>query len=96
MKSKKFAETLISQCLEDLFDPKHMMQSVDFFAGKEFHVVAIMAEMSPNDRIQILKMVNDTIKSIRKNMLKTMPKQAGRAKNLPSCPACSPHSPVAV
>jgi hypothetical protein len=89
MKLKKFAEAMISQCLEDLYEPGLMLKSVDFFASEEFHMVATMAEMDSRDRINLLRMVNNIIKCISKNASSLEPKQVGRAKNLPLSPACS-------
>jgi len=96
MKLKTFAEALIFQSLEDLYDPRYVHRSVEFFYGKEFTMVASMAGMSPQDRSKVLKMVNNAIKVLKEHMPKVKPKQAGRAKNLPSCPACPPQSHMAI
>jgi hypothetical protein len=64
MNRKKFAEALVFQCMEDLYDPRHMQQSMDFFSGDGFQLVAAMAEMSSDDRVRLLRMVGKQVGKI--------------------------------
>jgi len=63
MKVRKLAEAVILQSLEDLYDPRHRAESVDFFSGEGFHICARMAGLCPKDKLKVLKLAYGVINS---------------------------------
>jgi hypothetical protein len=92
MNLKKFAEAMITQSIEDLWDNRFMYQSTDFFTGEEFHLVASMAGMDIDERIGILKLVNKVLRENNRLAVSKQPKHAGRVKKPPLIPCLPPLS----
>lgn len=56
MKLRNLAEAVILQSLEDLYDPMHRLESLDFFSGEGFHICARVAGLCPKDKLKVLKL----------------------------------------
>ena len=54
---KSFAESVILQSIEDLFDSLQRKESIDFFRGEGFRVYAKIAGLSTADQIRIIRML---------------------------------------
>jgi hypothetical protein len=55
---KKLAESIILQCIEDLWDKTTMKQSAEFFSRRGFSVCASIAGMDICDQVKLLDLVN--------------------------------------
>lgn len=62
---KKLAESIILQCIEDLWDRALMTESIDFFAKRGFSNCATIAGMDICDQVKLLDLVNCAIFRIR-------------------------------
>lgn len=58
---KKLAESIILQCIEDLWDKASMKQSTEFFGRRGFSICAAIAGMDICDQVQLLDLVNRTV-----------------------------------
>ena len=54
---KSFAEAVILQSIEDLFDSLQRKESIDFFKGEGFKLYAKIAGLSPADQTRIIRML---------------------------------------
>jgi hypothetical protein len=52
-----FAEAVILQSIEDLFDSMQRKESIDFFKGEGFRLYAKIAGLSSTDQIRIIRML---------------------------------------
>ncbi len=55
MSEKSLAETIILQCIEDLFNGKYRKESIRFFEGKGFGLFADIAGLGLDERKKILE-----------------------------------------
>ncbi|MBI5847657.1 MAG: hypothetical protein HZB31_06865 [Nitrospirae bacterium] len=62
---KKLAESIILQCIEDLWDRSSMHESIDFFTERGFSICATLAGMEIGEQVKLLDLVNCTISRIR-------------------------------
>ncbi|MBI5632202.1 MAG: hypothetical protein HZA15_01825 [Nitrospirae bacterium] len=62
---KKLAESIILQCIEDLWDRTFMKQSTKFFSQRGFSICATIAEMDICDQIKLLELVNRSVLILR-------------------------------
>lgn len=58
---KKLAESIILQCIEDLWDKASMKQSSEFFSRRGFSICASIAGMDICDQVKLLDMVNRAV-----------------------------------
>ncbi|MFZ2196319.1 MAG: hypothetical protein WAV13_01200 [Thermodesulfovibrionales bacterium] len=56
-KTAAFAEAVILQSIEDLFDSLQRKDSIDFFKGEGFRLYAKIAGLSATDQIRIIRML---------------------------------------
>lgn len=66
---KMLAESIILQCIEDLWDRASMKQSTKFFSQRGFSICATIAEMDICDQIKLLDLVNRSVMSLRSEPL---------------------------
>jgi hypothetical protein len=62
---KKLAESIILQCIEDLWDKASMKQSAEFFSRRGFSICATIAGMDICDQMKLLDLVNCAIPRIQ-------------------------------
>lgn len=62
---KKLAESIILQCIEDLWDRSSMHGSINFFAKSGFSTCAAIAGMAISDQVKLLNLVTCAISNIR-------------------------------
>ncbi len=75
---KKLSESIILQCIEDLWDKASMKQSAKFFSQRDFSICANIAGMDICDQVRLLDLVNCAISRNR-----TL--QRGRSKHTRGC-----------
>jgi hypothetical protein len=56
------AESIILQCLEDLWDDEFRHESISFFTNDCFSVCATIAHIDIGDQIRLLHIVNSIVK----------------------------------
>jgi len=56
MRTKALAEAIILQSLEDLWEPAHRKESIEFLSGEGFRICARLAGMGPEECGKILAM----------------------------------------
>ncbi|MBI5074662.1 MAG: hypothetical protein HZB62_05780 [Nitrospirae bacterium] len=62
---RKLSESIILQCIEDLWDKASMKQSAKFFSQKDFSICANIAGMDICDQVKLLDIVNCAIFRLR-------------------------------
>ncbi|MDP2158338.1 MAG: hypothetical protein Q8K68_11590 [Nitrospirota bacterium] len=62
---KKLAESIILQCIEDLWDKASMKQSAEFFSKRGFSICAAIAGMDIGDQVKLLDLVNRSVLCIK-------------------------------
>lgn len=65
MGKRSLAEAIILQSMEDLWDPQHRQQSLDFFSGEGFEICAGMAGLTEGECQEIFKLLNLKIKKTK-------------------------------
>lgn len=58
---KKLAESIILQCIEDLWDQASIKQSAEFFGRRGFGICAGIAGMDICDQLKLLELVNRAV-----------------------------------
>jgi len=58
---KKIAESIILQCIEDLWDRTTMEQSAEFFSRRGFSICAAIAGMDICEQVKLLDLVNRAV-----------------------------------
>lgn len=81
---KKLSESIILQCIEDLWDKASMKKSVLFFSRRGFSICADIAGMDICDQVKLLDLVNCAIFRIQGM---TCNESAPRRKRISSSPA---------
>lgn len=89
---KSIAETLILQCMEDLWDEKHRSESIDFFTGPDFHFYADLAGLDMDKKIELLRLVKRVSRHTRHSNKRKgiIPRPADRAGSSPHALSASP------
>ncbi|MDP2168289.1 MAG: hypothetical protein Q8J64_08175 [Thermodesulfovibrionales bacterium] len=59
MGTKKLAEAIILQSMEDLWDRHHRAESMEFFFGEGFQTCARMAGMNPTEKLKVLNIAKE-------------------------------------
>ncbi len=54
---KRLAESIILQCIEDLWDERHRQESIAFFTGPDFKFMAKSAGMHAEQKIELLHLI---------------------------------------
>jgi hypothetical protein len=67
MKLRHFAEAIILQSIDDLWNEQQRQGCIDFFAGEDFRTCAAIAGISTSDQIKILKMFGGFMTGARKS-----------------------------
>ena len=57
----KLAESIILQCIEDLWDQASIKQSTEFFSRRGFSICAGIAGMDICDQLKLLELVNRAV-----------------------------------
>jgi hypothetical protein len=60
-KTRKLAEAVILQAIEDLWEPSQREESIEFFKGEGFETCASLAGMSHARKIMLIKMIADSV-----------------------------------
>ncbi len=81
---KKLAESIILQCIEDLWDKASMKQSAEFFSKRGFSICAAVAGMDIGDQVQLLDLVNRSVLSIKIKPLGKGPRMGWFGQNMKS------------
>lgn len=63
---KKLAESIILQCIEDLWDRSSMHGSISFFSKRGFSTCAAIAGMAIGEQIKLLDLINRAMYGIRR------------------------------
>lgn len=62
---KTIAESIILQCVEDLWDKPSMKQSSEFFSRRGFSICAAIAGMDICDQVKLLDLVNRSVLGLK-------------------------------
>lgn len=62
MKIRKLAEAIILQSVEDLWDKRHRIESIEFFSGEGFRLCSDMAGFSDREKTKMLGMVRSILR----------------------------------
>lgn len=62
---RKLAESIILQCIEDLWDKTLMKQSTEFFSRRGFSICAAIAGMDIRDQVKLLDLINCAMFEVR-------------------------------
>lgn len=57
MQSEKLAQAIILQAMDDLYDTREQVESVNFFTGPGFYECALMGSMDYNEMQGLLEIV---------------------------------------